>query len=282
MKTQVKVITPAWAKNVLETQNTNNRPISHTRVKSLVSDMKAGAFMLNHQGIAFDDSERLIDGQHRLTAIVEFGKPVPMLVTTGIPAEQKNGVVLNVMDTVDRNGVRGVGQQLNLSHGYTNGNNVAAAARIVMGICSTSGVGGRVSTAQTLHVLKHYGEHIEFILSRPWQKQLRRAPVIGTLAFCRPVDQAKVDLFADKLATMENVAARSPVMALHRWTMNHGEGKGGSQVMVICRVVATCLQKFLQGKTLEKTSGSDEALDYFRNQQKQSVRLINELTAGGA
>lgn len=276
MKSQVKTITPAWAKQVLQTQNTNNRPISHTRVKSLVSDMKSGAFLLTHQGIAFDDSGRLIDGQHRLTAVVEFGQPVQMMVTTDVQSEYRNGVLLNVMDTVDRGGIRRVGQQLGLSHGYTNGNNVAAAAKIIVSICA--GTPGRaITTAQTLHVLKHYGEHVESVFSHPWPKQFKRAFIYGTLAFCRPVDPQKVDQFAQKLATMENVAARSPVMALHRWNMNHGHQNGGAQHAPPCRVVASCLLKFLQGKTLEKTSGSDDALDHFRTQQKQTVRIICEI-----
>ena len=45
-----------------------------------------GDWQLTHQGIAFDTTGRLIDGQHRLHAIIEAGVPVQILVTRGCSA----------------------------------------------------------------------------------------------------------------------------------------------------------------------------------------------------
>lgn len=77
------VITPEMALRWLET-NDNNRPVSHLRVQQLARDMTDGVFELTHQGIAFDSDGRLIDGQHRLWAIVECKKSVPMFVCFGL------------------------------------------------------------------------------------------------------------------------------------------------------------------------------------------------------
>ena len=50
--------------------NTHNRPLKQTLVDRFVRDMQAGRWRLTHQGIAFDADGMLIDGQHRLWAIV--------------------------------------------------------------------------------------------------------------------------------------------------------------------------------------------------------------------
>ncbi len=49
-------------------------------IAQLARDMKAGRFACTHQGIAFDTEGRLIDGQHRLWAILEAEMPVRMRV----------------------------------------------------------------------------------------------------------------------------------------------------------------------------------------------------------
>lgn len=72
-------ITPALAASWLET-NEGNRPVNWTYVAQLARDMKAGHFGCTHQGIAFDTGGKLIDGQHRLWAILEAEVSVKMRV----------------------------------------------------------------------------------------------------------------------------------------------------------------------------------------------------------
>jgi len=68
-------------------KNENNRPINWNYVAQLARDMKAGRWRLTHQGIAFDTQGRLIDGQHRLWAVIEADVTVPMRVFFNEPAE---------------------------------------------------------------------------------------------------------------------------------------------------------------------------------------------------
>jgi len=76
-------VTPELALKWLET-NDNNRPVSQARVQQLAKDMTDGVFELTHQGIAFDSAGLLIDGQHRLWAVVESKKTVEMFVGFGL------------------------------------------------------------------------------------------------------------------------------------------------------------------------------------------------------
>lgn len=79
-----EVITPQIAKAYLACGVSNNRHINKMIVNKYKTDIANGNWMATHQGIAFDENGLLIDGQHRLTAIVESGVSVPMLVTRGV------------------------------------------------------------------------------------------------------------------------------------------------------------------------------------------------------
>lgn len=86
--TRLVTITPAMAAEWLKC-NTNNRPLKMQVVESYRRDMLAGAYRVTHQGIAFDRHGVLLDGQHRLRAIVAAGIAVTMLVTTGLEPEAR-------------------------------------------------------------------------------------------------------------------------------------------------------------------------------------------------
>jgi len=79
-------ITPEKAFNWLENANASNRKIIDSHVRRLARDMKNGHWHLTHQGIAFSTDGVLLDGQHRLWAIVESQMTVKMAVTFNLPA----------------------------------------------------------------------------------------------------------------------------------------------------------------------------------------------------
>jgi len=82
----VEKITPELACEYLE-KNTNNRTIRSGRINELSGAMLRGEWMLTHQGIAFAKNGELIDGQHRLLAVVKSGVTVEMMVTRGCAPE---------------------------------------------------------------------------------------------------------------------------------------------------------------------------------------------------
>jgi hypothetical protein len=83
IQTKLITVTPDLAAKWLEA-NTDNRPIRQKHVEYFVGAIDRGEWITTHQGIAFDATGRLIDGQHRLWAIFNAGKAVQMLVTTGL------------------------------------------------------------------------------------------------------------------------------------------------------------------------------------------------------
>ena len=83
MKPAVMMVTPALAESFL-LANTDNRTKRGWWVGSLTGMIKRGEWIPTHQGVAFSKSGKLIDGQHRLEAIVESNISVEMLVVTDV------------------------------------------------------------------------------------------------------------------------------------------------------------------------------------------------------
>ena len=83
MRSRVQTITPAKAAEMLAA-NSTNRPLSRTVVRSFAEAMRRGEWVITHQGIAFDTSGVLVDGQHRLAAIIDADLPVDMTVFTEV------------------------------------------------------------------------------------------------------------------------------------------------------------------------------------------------------
>lgn len=83
MRSRVQTITPARAEQLLAA-NTTNRPLSRPTVRAFAEAMRRGEWLVTHQGIAFDTNGVLVDGQHRLAAIIEADCPVELTVFTDV------------------------------------------------------------------------------------------------------------------------------------------------------------------------------------------------------
>lgn len=77
-------VTPDMAREWLDVGNVDNRTLRHAVVRRYADLMKRGEWRPTHQGVAFS-ARRLIDGQHRLTAIVESGVAQWMIVFVDQP-----------------------------------------------------------------------------------------------------------------------------------------------------------------------------------------------------
>jgi hypothetical protein len=80
----LETITPERARDYL-TANRGNRAITPAHVAGLARDIRNGEWMFNAQPICFSASGRLLNGQHRLSAVIEAGQPIEVMVMRGLP-----------------------------------------------------------------------------------------------------------------------------------------------------------------------------------------------------
>ncbi|MFD8820823.1 hypothetical protein ACFV1C_00390 [Streptomyces sp. NPDC059605] len=121
---EVITVTPALAAEWLS-RNTHNRPLRNRRVTDYARDMKAGQWHLNGETMKFAGDLKngiVLDGQHRLEAVVEANVDVVMVVVSGLPMEAQ--------ETMDMGSRRTVGDVFGL-RGETNSHTLAAVLKRV-------------------------------------------------------------------------------------------------------------------------------------------------------
>jgi hypothetical protein len=93
MKTEIKEITPEYAKELLS-MNHSNRRIKERVVNLYAKEMIKGEWKLTGESIKVSNKKRLLDGQHRLLAIMKANVSVKMLIIFGLEDD-----IFNVLDT---------------------------------------------------------------------------------------------------------------------------------------------------------------------------------------
>lgn len=119
---EVVTITPVMATQWLRC-NRNNRPVRKKHVVFLASEILSGNWQINGQAIVIAENEDVLDGQHRLLAVIESGMPVRSLVVYGITPE--------AFKTIDTGAVRTGADALYLHHVNINASTIKCVATAV-------------------------------------------------------------------------------------------------------------------------------------------------------
>lgn len=219
MKISVEMVTPDAAATMLE-RNTLNRPIRSSHVANLAEMIRAGQWKTTHQGVAIAPDGRLLDGQHRLWAIIMANEPVMMVVARNVdPA---------TFSTIDAGRPRSVSDATGQDPLI-----VAVAAALIVSAARTS---LRVSVDLFNQCMSSYGEEIRAvcILSR---RKYMSAPLRAGFALRMASNPTKKEWYLDQLrlfaAAKQSMAPQ--VYALYR---NISEGKIG-QKDILWRVYAS-------------------------------------------
>lgn len=88
VQTNWEVITPEIAMEMLTHNDKNYRGISSAIVTKYANEIRGGSWETNGDTIVFDENGTLLNGQHRLTAVVKAGMPIVSLVVRGLTGTQ--------------------------------------------------------------------------------------------------------------------------------------------------------------------------------------------------
>ena len=91
---KLMVITPAIAAKLLE-KNPKNRPLSQNLITRLATEMKEGRWKVNGDMIrltGYNGDGSIIDGQHRLSAVIKSGVSIQSWVMGGLPEDVFNTI----------------------------------------------------------------------------------------------------------------------------------------------------------------------------------------------
>lgn len=123
MSAEFVTITPEIAKSWMEGQF--NRRLSNLVVKKYVSIMNEGKWLPCGDAICFDEDGKLINGFHRLTALIQYGNPLVFLVVRGLAKD--------MIYSIDTGRPRTLANMIEFMFGenVTNSRTLAALSRFV-------------------------------------------------------------------------------------------------------------------------------------------------------
>jgi len=224
-------VTPDLAQDWLTTHNTSNRPLNKLAVERYASDMAAGRWALNGTTIVFDVSGTLVDGQHRLAAVVSAQVTIDALVVRGVPQGS--------FATIDVGKLRTVSDSLKAAHVVPAGTQGIGAVVSMLGqavrmILSYQDRKTLVSKAKigNVEILDYQREHDvdlkravnEVLLVMP--KGLQLATFAALYHLTTDVDHGS-DMFVrfmEDVAKPDNLRATNPAKELRHYLNNLGSG----------------------------------------------------------
>lgn len=214
-----QIITPEMAEEFLK-RNTRNRLVNHGRVASLSDAIRRGEWVYDGTPISFDTDGVLCNGQHRLMAIVDSGRPVESDVVYGLSPEarfvQDTGLSRKVYQTVSM-----------MEH-------IPYAKEVTAWWTSLGTAHGIKNRPSPMAVLAAYKKHSKAIDATIESFRLCREHGVPSSRYWGVIMVAhikglRVREFADKFATGENLSREAPAFALRRYALGKLKQAGGTK-----------------------------------------------------
>jgi hypothetical protein len=275
MQVQIQTLTPEYAAALLA-KNTANRPLSSSHAESLARSIQRGEWKLNGDAIRIAIDGTLLDGQHRLAAIVRAGIPVQSLVVGGLSNE--------VFDTIDVGAKRRGTSDVMAILGERNYSTLSAAAHLYHQYTNYGSPFMRnkdkIPSAQQLIALVNANpilrDATHFAASSVWVK---RNMTCSIGAFCWAAlsehNAARAERFFHLLTTGAGLENGSPVLLLRERLMEKD-----TAITTVSREYKTALvfkafRHFVRGNTLItlriRTEGDKVETDLFNLNKKDYV-----------
>lgn len=230
MEASVETITPRLASEWLAGA-ARNRNVADSTVRRYGADMLAGRWHLNGQGVIFDANGRLVDGRHRLTAIVATGVTLQMLVVRGAKPE--------AFETMDSGRTRTLANTLAIE-GRKNTAATGACARMVWAFVAGVNLKYGSSRTELLELIRQHPlieEYATLIANRDHLIKplgLPRAALGAVLVLANEsrARDTQVHEFVEGLITGEGLFSGDPRLTLRRWLARQRQetGVGGTRI----------------------------------------------------
>jgi hypothetical protein len=193
--------------------NRNNRALSDSRVDEYSEEMTRGAWKENGDTIRFSKTGKLLDGQHRLTAIVRSGTTQRMFVAVGLDDETQV--------TVDTGKKRAPSDVLSIEGlEKWESANLGAAMHAIINV--TSGAPWHSTVRRTNHEVRDFwlehprlGDSLRLVKGLPrTYPPIHHSKAIALHYFFAMRDAAQADAFMTDLFTGANLSASDAVYHL--------------------------------------------------------------------
>lgn len=236
-------VTPDMATKWLE-GNTHNRGVRDTVVERYARDMKAGRWMLTHEAIAFDHDGTLIDGQHRLWAVVTSKSATRFMVARDAD--------LLTQAVIDGSLPRTMVDVMKLAYDRHDVNAIDISVAKALAAGRTK---GPLTRQEIVAAFDQHQEAIRFAV-QSFPRKVRGvtiAPVFTVIARAwYTADRARLAEFAEVMSSGKlHTAADDAALLLRNWLLEKAPTKGGSsRDAVVYGKTERALASFLIGESI--------------------------------
>ena len=228
LTTRVVLVTPKQAKVWLKSNDsTKNRGISQRRVAAYANDMRHGNWQLTHQGICFGLNGVLIDGQHRLLAVILANVSVLLVVTEMATIDDPH------KSLADQGGPRPHAYILN-----DKSNTHASVAAMLGQFAQGNGSHATVETERT--IIAALRKEVDDVCTVPAERKCRVSPIMAALVLRRAVDGDDVYALEQYrlFGKLETNGMSSRVLAFYKEYIRKGQtmtGKTAARAQLLAR-----------------------------------------------
>lgn len=260
LKAAVESITPDMAEEYA-TGKTHNRAKSDALIQKYLREMCDGRWRLNGEPIIFSDTGRLLDGQHRMNALHQYGKPLKFLVVRGVEED--------AFTTIDTGSAR-KGKDVFSIKGISNPMIASAICKMCL---QWEHGGGNLSkinvTFSNDELLKYFESNTEAIsegtriANRPELRRRLCPTATGTLVvLCNREFPDLVERFLLGLETGANLSNGDPVLTLRNRLEREKEGLGRMALPAKFALLFKAWNAFVCDRSLPKLSYAPEKEKY--------------------
>ncbi len=217
VKFEQELITPEKAQKFLA-NNKGNRQISRRHIDFLREQMISGKWKFTGDMIKISDTGRLLDGQHRLQAIVQSNTPQIMLIGYGF-----NEDIFGTIDT----GKNRTAADLIAINGFTNAKNMQSMARFVLSFnkgaytlpnSRSSTAMTKISNQEILDFVQNNEEMVDIIkfAGEIYYKirSISHANLAGLYMLMAKKNQVECDYFFEKYGSGLDLHSKHPIYLL--------------------------------------------------------------------
>lgn len=260
--TEVMTITPDSARRILE-KNNGNRPINNAYVNYYDNQMVRGLWTLTGQTISFGEDNRLLDGQHRLAAVIKANIPIQFNVARNVPnstfVNYDNGKPRTAVDSFKISDIKHASRTTSLINKY-----IAYKKGLLFqcGFSEKSGKGflKKTDTLTNIEMLKFFNDNKQLIYdiirlseALTYRVKLFNQTQISVLMFYLIVDknhsQSKVFNFFSQLFTNDGVT-NSSIYVLREKLIQGSIGNTILKNSVKYLFLVKCWNAYIQNKQI--------------------------------
>lgn len=250
-------ITPEVAQKMLEF-NTENRDPKQSSIDTYAADMLSGAFPFNAFPISFDWDGALLDGQHRLLALLKAGLRDP---SVSIEAHVQFGLDPRVRGTVDKGVSRSNADDYAMKHKVKNAAQLQRMANAIKKILNPRRT--KTSFNQMEYIIKNFESGMtvvsKYVTSN---KFLSRAPIIGALAFAATAHPRLVDNLLNEIVSFKTTTVAGQKLARYAQ-----EERPDNEDMTASKVLFA-IKAHIDGAEIERLQSKDreKLIEFFKKE----------------